>query len=255
MAPNDTFYPKYLYKYYPQENWNFIAIDWTIRFTPVKELNDCFECMPVSDNILSTKSKEKLLTEDKIDCSYPSVADHINEKFYSIINRYGVLSLTESSDNILMWAHYASAHKGFVIEFDTEKLNALKRKDSKDISIHKVEYSSMRNKVFKDGERRTPISFLGKKDIQWSYEKEWRGIVDIITQNIEINGKKGVCEICKSSISSIIFGANMPDDMIKKHCQDIYQQEGCENIAFKKAKLHQKEYGIVIEEIATSLYK
>ena len=163
MAPNDTFYPKYLYKYYPQENWNFIATDWTIRFTPVKELNDYFECIPVSDNILSTKSKEILLTEDKIDCSSPSVADYINENLHSIINRYGVLSLTESSDNLLMWSHYASAHEGFVVEFDTEKLNVLKRKDIQDISIHKVEYSRMRNNVFEDGERRTPISFLGKK--------------------------------------------------------------------------------------------
>ena len=255
MAPNDTFYPEYLYKYYPQENWNFIAIDWTIRFTPVEELNDCFECMPVSDNILSTKSKEKLLNEDKIDCSSPSIVDDTNENLRSIINRYGVLSLTESNNNLLMWSYYASAHKGFVVEFDTKKLNALKRKDSKDISIHKVEYSSMRNKVFKDGERRTPISFLGKKAMQWSYEKEWRSIVDIVTQKIEKDGKKGVREICKSSISSIIFGANMPDEMIKKCCQDIYQQEGCENIAFKKAKLHQKKYDIVIEKIATSLYK
>lgn len=255
MAPNDTFYPKYLYKYYPQENWNFIATDWTIRFTPVKELNDYFECIPVSDNILSTKSKEILLTEDKIDCSSPSVADYINENLHSIINRYGVLSLTESSDNLLMWSHYASAHEGFVVEFDTEKLNVLKRKDIQDISIHKVEYSRMRNNVFEDGERRTPISFLGKKAMQWSYEKEWRSIVDIVTQKIEKNGIKGVREICKSSISSIIFGANMSDDMIKKYCQDIYQQEGCENIAFKKAKLHQKKYDIVIEKIATSLYK
>ena len=48
--------PKYLYKYYPSKNWDFIAKKWTIRFTPVSELNDPFESMPISDNILSSFS-------------------------------------------------------------------------------------------------------------------------------------------------------------------------------------------------------
>jgi hypothetical protein len=30
----------------------------------------------------------------------------------------GILSLTEKRDNLLMWAHYANDHQGFVIEFD-----------------------------------------------------------------------------------------------------------------------------------------
>src|ERR1051325_9989452 len=32
----------------------------------------------------------------------------------------GVLSLTEKADNLLMWAHYAQQHTGFVIEFDAD---------------------------------------------------------------------------------------------------------------------------------------
>jgi hypothetical protein len=31
----------------------------------------------------------------------------------------GILSLTEKHDNLLMWAHYAGEHTGFVIEFDS----------------------------------------------------------------------------------------------------------------------------------------
>ena len=34
--------------------------------------------------------------------------------------RFGVLSLTENYNNLLMWAHYAQNHEGFIIEFDTQ---------------------------------------------------------------------------------------------------------------------------------------
>ena len=35
-------------------------------------------------------------------------------------NVIGVLSLSEKRDNLLMWAHYAAQHTGFVIGFDSE---------------------------------------------------------------------------------------------------------------------------------------
>ncbi|WP_205631947.1 DUF2971 domain-containing protein, partial [Aliivibrio fischeri] len=31
---------------------------------------------------------------------------------------YGIISLTETKDNLLMWSHYANEHNGFVVEFD-----------------------------------------------------------------------------------------------------------------------------------------
>ncbi|EPJ44297.1 MAG: hypothetical protein OFPII_35920 [Osedax symbiont Rs1] len=31
---------------------------------------------------------------------------------------YGILSMTERIDNLLMWSHYADSHTGFVIGFD-----------------------------------------------------------------------------------------------------------------------------------------
>jgi hypothetical protein len=33
-------------------------------------------------------------------------------------SKYGILSLSETHDNLLMWAHYADHHRGFVIQFD-----------------------------------------------------------------------------------------------------------------------------------------
>lgn len=38
----------------------------------------------------------------------------------SFNERFGILSLTQSHDSLLMWAHYGHSHRGFVIEFDPE---------------------------------------------------------------------------------------------------------------------------------------
>ena len=44
----------------------------------------------------------------------------------------GVLSLTEKPDNLLMWAHYAQQHTGFVIEFDADDLFFHQRRTESD---------------------------------------------------------------------------------------------------------------------------
>jgi|SRR5580658_5344823 hypothetical protein len=36
----------------------------------------------------------------------------------SFERRHGVLCLSEAPANLLMWAHYADSHRGFVVEFD-----------------------------------------------------------------------------------------------------------------------------------------
>ena len=46
-----------------------------------------------------------------MNASIPRIASHGLDKLF------GVLCLTEYSDNLLMWAHYAQNHSGFVLEF------------------------------------------------------------------------------------------------------------------------------------------
>ena len=44
----------------------------------------------------------------------------------------GMLSLSEVHDSHLLWSHYASAHRGFVIEFDTDNKFFNKRRSEND---------------------------------------------------------------------------------------------------------------------------
>ena len=43
---------------------------------------------------------------------------NLRERFYNLHNTTGILSLSETPDNLLMWAHYAEEHTGFVLVLD-----------------------------------------------------------------------------------------------------------------------------------------
>jgi hypothetical protein len=127
--------------------------DATIRFTSPKVLNDPFELKPhisafsgpeyVSspvDDLLReryTKLPEqvrmivslkiylnlaeakmpavKLEGKRRLDILVPGIRNALNQTLEDML---GTLCLAESPTSLLMWAHYADSHQGFVVEFD-----------------------------------------------------------------------------------------------------------------------------------------
>lgn len=48
-------------------------------------------------------------------------AEHAAKQFIKTVNEtYGILSLTTSPDNLVMWTHYAACHSGLVVGFDKQ---------------------------------------------------------------------------------------------------------------------------------------
>ncbi|MBQ4327587.1 MAG: DUF2971 domain-containing protein [Clostridia bacterium] len=83
-----------------------------------------------------------------------------------------IACFSEKLDLMTMWAHYASNHTGYVIEYDLTKLTSAQSKN-----LYKMAYFSreqLENAVFST--HRLPIFNLIHKDAEWDYEKEWRMI-------------------------------------------------------------------------------
>ena len=64
-------------------------------------------------------------------------------------NRFGVLSLTRSCDNLTMWSHYTRNHEGFVVEFDPSNSYFNTSINEKDTlrRLNDVKYSAARPKL------------------------------------------------------------------------------------------------------------
>src|SRR6266849_2373668 len=70
----------------------------------------------------------------------------LRQKIRELDQMVGILSLTETPDNLLMWSHYADQHRGIVLEFDEHHPILNRRKSSNDEFGHlrKVVYSDIR---------------------------------------------------------------------------------------------------------------
>ncbi len=131
-------------------------------------------------------------------------------RFYSVAEeRMGILCLTESPDDLLMWAHYAAAHTGFVIEFDPKHAFFNQRRSAHDEIRHlrRVVYSPERPMLTlmtaKD------LSALLTKSSHWEYEKEWRMMVDLDdASEVKTIGESRyhLFDFPRASIKSVILG-------------------------------------------------
>lgn len=130
-------------------------------------------------------------------------------------SRVGILSLSESADHPLLWAHYADSHRGFVIEFDVQHEYFDRRRSDKDELYHlrQVKYakrSSLGRTLFDlDGD-----DLLVTKHLSWSYEREWRMLapLDAAESCREISGEAVyLFSVPALAITGVVLGARVTD--------------------------------------------
>lgn len=95
----------HLYKYVAKPE--YILEDGYIRATQLSALNDPFEAN------YSKKGLKELVREFEGPSNGEEFINYIEENKHKV----GVISFTESKDDLLMWAHYADEHKGASIDF------------------------------------------------------------------------------------------------------------------------------------------
>lgn len=182
--------PDYLYKF---KNFNSTSLDILqkkeIFFSPASQLNDPFELkinIFLGENSSDTNTKNNFLLASK-QKNIKSVNKELNkglrENYYifsvsEVANGaglYGCESLT--SEDILLFSHYSQSHAGFCIEFKTKSLPIEIRENA-----CKVNYSDRYPRLdlsLSENEINTKNSqLLATKNRTWSYEREWRVLID-----------------------------------------------------------------------------
>lgn len=187
-----------IFRYLPPTRISWIENE-EVFFTPAARFNDPFDLRPVfSSDIKKAYLKQRIKTVPSVydvlarEKKYPRATRRKEEKkinkaatkdFRENRVRYaensqreiaeflnitiGVLCLSSLRDNLLMWAHYADSHKGFVLEFDTEDVVFKNLGDLKE-----VKYDKTRPIIQPDN--RFNFDFMTQKSEDWGYEKEYR---------------------------------------------------------------------------------
>ncbi|WP_305405797.1 DUF2971 domain-containing protein [Photobacterium leiognathi] len=159
-----------LYKYLSEDVALKFIENPILRVTQHWDLNDPFEC-------LLAQSDKTFLNDIKNE----GLSNHM-ENFMSL---HGIISLSETPDNLLMWSHYADNHKGAVIEFTIDEnypfdlFNVCHIPMSSDAILRKVNYRKNRKSPLNNSLEDLRNHYYLTKSDEWIYEKEYRYIFPI----------------------------------------------------------------------------
>ena len=92
-----------------------------------------------------------------------------------------VTCFSEINDSNLMWAHYANHLKGVCLVFDADLDKELFS------NLHKIDYTKYRK-----NDEQNNFNFYFEKSIDWSYEQEWRIVIDTQEEYVSTNACCGI---------------------------------------------------------------
>ncbi len=211
--------PAALFKYLPPERTDFLRTR-LLRFTPPSALNDPFDASPVAS--LGSGAPPPAPGSGALAKVRPALDAVLEKMADTLLNRnalaqrvvsqtYGILSLSNRHDSLLMWAHYAHDHQGFVIQ-----LRAAHRWLG---PVRPVRYGVDRPVVApfirqtKPRRKSDDVTFLFQKGPDWAYEGEWRMVrklADAHTVKPPVRPKVHLFRVPRGALEAVYVGARMP---------------------------------------------
>lgn len=249
-----------VYKYLKADRFGIDVLEHSaIRFTQPAALNDPFETMP-RFNLYKEYLKEELPRKfpqtfganlpPQIESMLPSLSSIIDEQLAELRNRWGervvILSLTKKKNNGLMWMHYADAHGGFVVGFDSNDPffkpgNGKARDGLREVTyaadrgvFPRSAFASLNVDEFGEG---NDLLFFTKSD-RWFYEEEIRilALPQMASRTIKVAGGCDIClfEFPAECVTEVILGYQMPPAK-KQAIVDLVARKYCHAALFQAA--------------------
>ncbi len=179
----------------------------------------------------------------------------------SFSNTFGVLSLTQNPDNLLMWSHYCDSHRGFLIGLDQNSPFFDQRINDIDTirKLKNVQYVSQRpqiDKLFKSEkvdrddylEEIMNLFFLTKSDT-WTYEKEMRIVLPLENANETFemaNGEKVyLIDIPSSIIKSVVYGSQI-NEKTENRISEILNRDKFDHVKIFRSELDMNNFKVNI---------
>ena len=168
----------------------------TLRATQPAALNDPFECafLPRYNTRSDSEENAELANVlNAINGSNPITPERVGEvrnKYGSLVTRqlfseqlstrFGIVSFSTDPYHPLMWSHYTMDGSGFVIGYDAAQIAKLAGTKG---HLQAVVYAQQLTPILGPNVLASPSSNLPKllscKSDHWSYENEWRFIVEL----------------------------------------------------------------------------
>ena len=184
------------------------------------------------------------------------ILPNLRERFNKLHNTAGILSLSETSDNLLMWAHYAEGHTGFVLVFDGSHY-FFKGKNFLPgfAKPEPVEYRSERPymKIEETSKEAALREIFFVKGLDWKYEKEWRYLKTLDDADKQLRDVPDVnlFRLPPKCIIGVILGCNSTEELPNGILELQRDDSEFGHLKIQQAHVSQTHYRLDIGEIET----
>ncbi|MEL1241091.1 DUF2971 domain-containing protein [Flavobacterium flavipallidum] len=221
-----------------------------------KEVIDLISTITIKDGLeLIPEIHPENLAKKLFSSNTEQIKINYSEKLKECWNKYfGILSLTQTNDNITMWSHYAQNHEGFVIEFDSENEFFNKKRNKNDSLgyLREVKYTVERPNMelisFQGSENEfiehIISNILYNKSQKWSSEQELRLIYNLKNSNkkLIVNEQEiFLFNFPTSAIKNIFIGVNATN-ILKNKLENIIKLKDYSHVKIKYGELDLKDY-------------
>lgn len=180
----------------------------------------------------------------------------LRERFYNLHNTAGILSLSETPDNLLMWAHYAEGHTGFVLVLDSsydffKGNNTLLGFAKPEPVEYRSERPRMKIEETSEGSAMQEIFFV--KGLDWKYEKEWRYLKALADADKRLRDVSDVnlFRLPPECIRGVILGCNSTEELQNKILELQRDDPEFGHLKIQQAHVSQTYYRLDVTEIET----
>lgn len=219
-GPGRAWVPPPLFKYLSLNRALSILQTGEIRFTQPRFLNDPHELsVEINPQSLMRDFYDHLISrglgpEHAADIAKRNMREMVIDQVDRVVaerEQVGILSLSDSPQNMLLWAHYGNEHRGAVLEVDVRDLITSRQQPDEIQVLSEVQYSDERVDYIA---KRMPLWMtLAYKSAAWAYEREWRFFKSLSALRPKTD-MVFVADLPPSAIKRVIFGARAvgPDE-------------------------------------------
>lgn len=183
---------------------------------------------------------------------------NLRERIYNLHYKASILSLSEIPDNLLMWAHYAAGHTGFVLALDGSHDFFKGKNPLPGFAKPKcVEYRSERPRMtIEETSKEAALQeIFFVKGLDWKYEKEWRylkTLADADKRIRDINKPDiNLFRLPSKCIMGVILGCYRSQELEDKILALQREEPEFGHLQIHQARAGEKQYRLEIAEIKT----
>ena len=196
------------------------------------------------------------LSLGNVDRMLPILNRQLESVMHSTLPRLvGILCLSRSSKNLLMWSHYGDSHQGALLEFDDGHKTFRRRRTPSDEFgfLRRVSYSDTRPELNAQVDDEGAFVHLAlTKGLEWSYEQEVRLLLPLENADRMLDAESGrihLMVVPSEALKSVTFGCKASEAFVDAAIEALNAVAATSHVVTRRSVVDDDQYALNYVEV------